>query len=397
MNSNSIWAQKPTKIWNIGFASVFIANACMYLSQQMMNSLVAKYADYLGARATMVGLVTSLFAVTALIFKLISGPAIDCFNRRHILMGAMAVMSAAFFGYSISFNVPSLMFFRLLQGTGQAFTATCCLAIVADTLPPDKIGAGIGVFSMAQAASQAIGPTIALTLAGVFGYNATFAVGGFLMLAAAIIASQIRAPYLKTKKFKISLENVVAKEAIIPAIIIFFLSMTACIINSFLIIFADRQGVQHIGYYFTVYAGTLLLTRPMVGKLTDRFGLVKVLLPAMFCFAVAFVFISFSNTLVMFLIAAFISAFGYGACQPAVQTLTMKCVPGSRRGAGSSTNYIGTDLGNLAGPVIAGSFVELFGYASMWRMMLFPVFIALAMVIIFRVRINRIESDFKKH
>jgi glyoxylase-like metal-dependent hydrolase (beta-lactamase superfamily II) len=186
-------------------------------------------------------------------------------------------------------NMEALMIFRLLQGTGQAFTATCFLALAADTLPANKFGAGIGIFSMAQAASQAIGPTVALTMVDFLGYKATFATGGCIMVAAALIASRIEIKFEKTRAFKISLENVVAKEAVLPAVILFFLAMTNCVINSFLIIFAGIQEVGNIGYYFTVYAGTMLFTRPLVGRAVDRFGLIKVIIPAMFCFAFAFI------------------------------------------------------------------------------------------------------------
>lgn len=388
-------AGQSTTIWNANFISIFIANACMNMSQQMMNSLVAKYANSLGATAAMVGTVTSMFAVTALAFKIVSGPAIDAFRRQKILMGAMSVMALAYFGYSVSHSVALLIVFRLLQGTGQAFTATCCLALAADTLPADKFGSGIGIFSMAQAAAQAIGPTVALTVMGMIGYNATFAIGGCIMLVAAFMASRVHTPERSYKPFKIALSNIFAREAIMPATIMFFLSMTFCVINSFLIIYGGEQGVEQIGYYFTVYAGTLLVTRPMIGKLTDRFGLVKILVPAMFCFAGSFMIISVSRSLAMFLLAAFVAAFGYGACQPAIQTLCMKCVPMERRGAGSSTNYIGNDLGQLAGPIVAGSLADAFGYNAMWRLMTVPVLIALVVVLCFRGRIAAVEARFK--
>jgi len=150
------------------------------------------------------------------------------------------------------------------------------------------------------------------------------------------------------------------------------------------------QNVANIGYYFTVYAGTLIITRPLAGYLTDRLGLVKILVPAMAFFAGAFILISYAFSLPMFLLAAFISAFGFGACHPIIMTFSMKCVPPQRRGAASSTNYIGLDLGNLAGPVIAGSLVDRFSYPFMWRIMIFPVVIALMLVIINRSRIDKI-------
>ena len=127
---------------------------------------------------------------------------------------------------------------------------------------------------------------------------------------------------------------------------------------------------------------------PFVGKMADKHGFVKVLLPAMGCFALAFLLISYSVRIEMFLLAGFISAFGYGACQPTVQALCMKCVPKEKRGAGSTTNYIGQDLGNLVGPTMAGAVAGRLGYGPMWRFMMIPIFMAMLIVVIFRKQIS---------
>ena len=383
------------KIWNPLFTKLFIANACMNLSQQMMNSLVAKYANYLGAAATIVGLVSSIYALTALIFKIFSGPIIDTFNKRNILTITMLIMAVSFLGYGLSTNVQMLIGSRLIQGVGQAFTSTCCLALAADTLPKAKFGSGIGIYSMAQAASQAIGPALSLALVDVLGYRNTFFTGCAIMVVAAILISRVRVPFVRTKKFKLSVGSIVAREAVMPGVIIFLLSVTYFVINSFLIVYAEEIGVSGIGYYFTVFAGAMLVTRPMVGKLTDRYGLVIILIPSLCCFAASFFIISCSTSLPMFLLAAFVAAFGYGASVPAIQTMSMKSVPEEKRGAGSSTNYIGTDLGSLIGPIIAGYVVEMAGYVSMWRIMTVPIFIAMVIVIFFRRRIKEIEVNFE--
>ena len=94
------------KIWNKSFTSIFIANMLMFMGQQMMNTLVAKYANTLGAAPVMIGVVTSSFAYTALIFKIFSAPAIDTFNKKYILVGAMIVMAMSYAGYSISTTIP---------------------------------------------------------------------------------------------------------------------------------------------------------------------------------------------------------------------------------------------------------------------------------------------------
>jgi MFS family permease len=129
--------------------------------------------------------------------------------------------------------------------------------------------------------------------------------------------------------------------------------------------------------------------------LADRLGTVKAILPALVFFALSFFILSISSSLIMFLLAAVISAFGYGAAQPVVQTLCMKSVPEARRGSASSTSYIGQDLGNLAGPIIAGVIVERMGYEIMWRAMIIPVLITMLLIVLFRRKIYRIELEFK--
>jgi MFS family permease len=363
---------------------------------QMVNTLIAKYSDYLGATATIVGVVSSLFALTALVLKIFSGPAIDAFNRKIVLIVAILIIAVSFFGFSVSANVSMLFFFRLLQGCGQAFTATCCLALAADSLPADKFGAGIGTFTLAQAACQAIGPGIGLALSQEIGYHFAFAVAGGCTLCAVFVAMLIKTPHRQSHPFKLSLQNIAAKEAVLPASLLFFLQLSFCNINAFLVIFASDRGVENIGLFFTVYAVTMLFAPVTIGKIADRFGAVKAVFPSTCLFALSFLIISFSCSLPMFLLAAVASAFGYGAAQPAVQTLCMKSVPESRRGAASGTSYIGQDLGNLLGPIIAGTVAEHLGYMVMWQTMIIPVLLTIALLLLFRIRIADIEKDFYK-
>ncbi|MDE6185575.1 MAG: MFS transporter, partial [Lachnospiraceae bacterium] len=158
MSENQTQKKKNTvSIWTPAFISVCGTNAFMNLSKQMSNSILSKYVDSLGATAAIVGLVSSTFALAALIFKFISGPALDSCNRKKILIGAMIALGISFFGYSLSDTVPIIIVFRFLQGAAQAFTATCLLTIASNTLPADKFSSGIGIFALFETVAQAIG------------------------------------------------------------------------------------------------------------------------------------------------------------------------------------------------------------------------------------------------
>lgn len=384
-----------TKIWNKTFISIFFANMALNFGQQMCNSLLAKYADYMGAPATHIGMLMSMFAVTALILRFVAGPAIDTYNRKYILMGAMAIMAFAYFGFSFSKNISSLMIFRLIQGCGNAFAGVSCLAMVSEALPADRFGTGMGYFSLAQVISQALGPTVGLYLVEWFGYKATYIINAIIMITAIIAAYNIKYEYKQTRNLKISLDNMVAKEAILPSLVLLFMTIGFQTLGSFLIVFAEKQGVtSSIGFFFTVYALTLLVTRPMIGKLTDRYGFVKVAIPAVCCSGFSFLIISVSTSLPMFLIAAIINSFGFGACQPSLQSLAMKAVPSERRGSASCTSYIGMDTGTIIGPTLAGILAHNFGYAAMWRYQMIPFAVNVLIIFIFRKKIKSIEDNF---
>lgn len=393
-------------IWNAIFVYAFVINLLVHLCTFMMNTLSAKFADYLGAPATIVGLVTGLFALTALIFKIISAPAIDTFNRKNILVGAIFILFLSFVGYAFSNNVPMLIFSRLLTGAGLAFLTTGCLTVAADSLPIEKMSTGIGYFSIGTAVCQAIAPTVGLLLVGALGFTYTFAVLAVFMFLTMIFAATMKVSHTTTKKFQISLNSVIAREAIIPTVILFFLSMAFSNINAFLVLFGnlvlfgDKQAASaDIGLFFTIYAVTMIFTRPLIGKLADTYGTFKVAVPAMLCFAASFLLISLSRSLPMFLLAGFISAFGYGGVQPTILAVCMKSVPKERRGAASCTSYVGMDLGNLAGPLLAGSVIvqlgdSVAGYAAMWQVMIIPILIALLVTFWFSKPITNAGKQF---
>jgi MFS family permease len=387
--------QKPVKIVNSIFISVFFANMALGFGRQMSNSLLAKYADSMGAEASQIGLLMGMFAITALSFRFIAGPAMDTYNRKYLLIGAMSIMTVAYLGFSISRSIQSLMCFRLLQGCGNAFGNAVCIVMISEALPKEKFSTGMGYYSLAQVIVQAIAPSVGLYMVDLVGYSVTYVINGGIMTCAIVVASRIKIHFKRTKAFRISPDTIIAREAILPAIILLLLAIGFNTINSFLIVFAGKQGVsRNIGLFFTVYAITLLFTRPMVGRLTDKYGLVKIVIPAILCTASSFIIISFSRSLPLFLVAAFVNAFGYGACQPAIQSLSMKTVPSDRRGSAGSTNYIGTDTGTIIGPILAGTIAQYWGYFSMWRFQIIPFIVAIFVIFCNRRRITKIEKDF---
>lgn len=367
------------------------------MTQFMMNSLIPKYTEHLGATAVIVGMVSSMFAFTALGVRPIVGPATGYFKKHRLLAVSVGFIILAFVCYGVADSIPMIVAGRLLHGIGMGFLAPVSLALASDALPDDKIASGIGIFSLGQAAATAIGPSVGLALVDAFGYHTAFFTGAALMVIVLVLTQRLKSEEPRREgRFRISVRNIFATEVWIPTLMMFFLGGAYSCIGAFILIFGLASGVDRIGLFFTAYAVCLVVSRPLVGKVSDRFGLDKAMIPGIVIYALSFVVISFSHSLPMFLIAGVISAFGYGVCHPTLQTLCMKLVTKERRGVAGNTSYIGMDVGFLLMPTLAGSVVTavqhhggslLEGYSLMFRVMTIPIFIALVIYLMKRTEL----------
>lgn len=388
------WAP-PAKILNPIFLSIFFVNMVFNFGQSMLHALLSKYGDLLGFTAAQIGMLASAFAVTALVFRFVAGPAMDALPKKFLLMVAIGFMTIAYIGYAMSSTFPSLMAFRLLQGMGTAFGNACCLVIASDALPKEKFNAGIGYYTCAQVIAQAIAPSTGLQLVEWFGYRAAYLIGAVVTGVAILVTLLLRTPPRVPKAFRLNLRTVIAKEALLPAAIMFFVCFGFNVINSLLIVYAGKRGVgSEIGLFFTVYALCMLVTRPMVGKLIDRVGFFKIGIPAILLTAIALFTISVADRLWLFLLAAVINALGFGPLQPALQGLGLKSVPSDRRGSASCMIFVGLDASTLVAPTIAGALADSAGYPAMWRIMILPLLIGVLILTAGRRRLAEIETSF---
>jgi len=388
--------QPPASLWNRMFISVFLMNIILIMAQTMSTSLLAIYADSIGTEASQIGIITSIFALSALAFRFVSGPAMDSFNRKIIIIVAIGLLAVSFFGFSISHSVSALIIFRLLQGIGTAFANACVLAIVADVLPKDKFNKGIGYYLTAQVVVQAIAPYIGLETVRITSYAAMYRITVILLIGSMVATLFIRLRPMAPKKFSMKFDNVIAKEALLPSFLILLLAMVFNSVTGLLILYAEKRGVvEHIGLFFMVYAAAVLLTRVPVDRFTDEFGFAKISSIGIIITAISMVCIGYAQSLGTFLIAAVVNGVGYGAVQPGAQALCMKSVPRTRSGSASATQHIFMDIGTLIGPTIAGFIAQAAGYTPvMWLAMTVPLIIGLVVVIIGRMKIRKIEDQF---
>jgi MFS family permease len=372
----NITAQKPPAIWNKVYTCAFIANFLLCVSLFMVNPLVANYAKLLGADEVLIGVLSGLYFGVAFAARPFSGPAIAMLNKKRIMLFAYALGVVVNVGYAISGDIPVFMASRILHGFQFAFVGSLNMTLASESLPPARMGSGLGLFGLGGATANAIAPSIGLALRSwgeqTFGSLKQGYTVVYIAAAACMIVSIVPCvlmPYVKPSREAISklgawYKNIFAKEALMPTIVVTFMSVSVISYTIYMERFAEARGIGGIGLFFAVYAVALIASRPVSGRLIDKYGPTKIFIPSALLFTLSFVIIGFGDSLGMILTGAVVAAIGLGGSQPTIQTMCVLSVNPLRYGVATNTNYFGIDFGYFIGPVIAGVIIDNYGFLS---------------------------------
>jgi MFS family permease len=133
-------------------------------------------------------------------------------------------------------------------------------------------------------------------------------------------------------------------------------------ITSFAAMYADAVGVRPASIYLTTLAIVILLTRPISGRLGDRWGYTKVFVPCLVLISAGFACLWAGSSLGWMLTSAIIFGTGYGTAYPAFVGYVMQGVAAERRGAAFGAILAAFDTGIGSGSTSLGWLIERYGY-----------------------------------
>ncbi|HHY94218.1 MAG TPA: MFS transporter, partial [Firmicutes bacterium] len=307
-------------LWTRDFLLISLANLAVFTGFQMLMPTMPVYVQSLGGSETMMGLVIGIFTLSAVAIRPLVGWALDAVGRKVILLLGLAVFvfSALLYGWAPS--VAALLGIRLLHGCGWGFSTTAAGTVAADVIPAERLGEGMGFFGLAGTIAMAVAPALGLYVIDRFSFLALFGLSASLAAVALLLAAPIgyRLPHPTDQAATPTRPAVSGRPratffepgAVRPGLVTLLTNTTYGAVVTFLALYATQQGIANIGPFFTVYAVTLALTRPLSGVLMDRRGFDVVVVPGLICVAVAMLLLSVSRHLGMFLVAAVFCGLG---------------------------------------------------------------------------------------
>lgn len=381
------------RLWTGDFTLTLGICLFAFMSCQALNNGTPLYITNIGGNTGYAGALILVFSACAGIARLFAGRVIDKMGRKRIMVFGALLMLA---GTALAIPVPGLypqIPFRALQGFGFACVTTASSTAAADVLPHERLGEGIGYYTLGQSLGMAVGPAFGIFLCSLL-YPESLFVGAAAVCAVLFICvmcctyernperlpetSEYRLLYMRKKRLENEgeieqgdeepqqSENGLAKffekRALVGALPMLIICLGLAIPTSYTALYAEELGFPNAGLFFLVGAIVMTLSRFLGGRLLD-------VVPPRILYT-----LTIASGIIMFLMLAFAQSpfwlyasgvfFGIsmGFSFPLLNSMCVKNTPPERWGAANALFYLANDLGVGCGAFAWGIVADAAGF-----------------------------------
>jgi MFS family permease len=335
------------------------------------------FAAHLGADPSGVGMVAAVSALTGVLFSIPAGLMADRFGRRRMLIFSSVVFSTVPFLYLLVENIWQLALVRFLHGFGTAIFLPVGMAFVSDLFLKQR-GEKLGWFSTATLLGRFCAPVVggailsAVTLLGDMRFGAVYAFCGAMGLVA--LWTTLRMPVVEEHHTDVRtwsgirqafLAVLSSRTIIITSIVEAAILFAYGTFETFVPLSAQKAGISTtaIGMMLSAQVLTLALTKPVMGRFSDRHGRK----PQIFYGAVMGALCISSFGLAPSFEGMFAASILLGLCLSIVTSATSALIADASRceERGSAMGVLGSimDIGHTTGPLVAGIVAGYFGFS----------------------------------
>jgi MFS family permease len=336
------------------------AHAALYL----LTPVLSLHLVALGGTSTQVGLLFSVFSLVAVVLRPAAGAWIDRQGVRRAFLPGAAIVVLASLGMQAASQPAALI--TLMAGIGVGYgLVTMAAAVLAASAPPERRAGALSVYYMAAPVAMAVATPLALTLFRNVGIAANLALVTALALAAALFGLSRRSMPGPRDGASLSPATLWSRGAVPLSCVLTVAAMAQSTLYAFLPLYAATHGQErHLGWFFAMYSGGMILFRIAVSGLANRVGRAQILMPALALLAVGFAVLIPPPTPLQLAVAALLLAAGSSALYPMLVALVVDRVPDRERGVAMGMVSGAWDLGVFAGSLLIGALVDRASYGA---------------------------------
>ncbi|MFT4032894.1 MAG: MFS transporter [Siphonobacter sp.] len=345
-------------MYTLQFWLLCASNFLFTASFNMMIPELPGYLSALGGREY-VGLVISLFTLTAGISRPFSGKLTDTIGRVPIMAFGSLVCFVCGLLYPFMTSVFGFLWLRLFHGFSTGFKPTATSAYIADVVPEDRRGEAISVLGISASIGMSAGPPLGSWLVSWSSINTMFYVSSVFALLSIGILMNLKETLVRRQRFTprllfIRKEEIIEPKVLAPALVMLLTSYATGLILTVGPDLCLAVGIENKGLFFMTYTLSSLLVRLVAGKASDRYGRVAVLRVSIAIQVVAMFGLAFTGSAWQVLTLAFLFGIPWGLNSPALQAWTVDLSDPMFRGRAVATTYIALEVGIGIGAFTSG-------------------------------------------
>lgn len=362
-------APAATRLFNRNFLLVSLINL---LTMTVYYLLVVVSVPYLlhhfDISQSAAGLVTSIIVIGCLAGRFLTGSLVARLPFRTLLMLGLAGYACVVWGYCQAGTLAGIFCMRFLAGFSVGVIGTVTATLVAYIVPTAQRGLGVSYFTMSTALALAAGPMLGLFLIQVTSYaNVLLNCLGIaifcILLPLGMDFRHIPRKGTDAPRSFLSLRSYISYRVIPFSCFVVLVSPGYSTIQAFIAPYAaERQLMAAASLFFLVYGAAVLATRPISGRIFDKFGENLVMYPSLLFMVAGLLLLAGGDSAAAMLTAAAMLGIGFGNFQSSSQAIALSLVTPDRFAQAISTFFIFFDLGVGIGPWLLGVLVPAHGY-----------------------------------
>jgi MFS family permease len=291
----------------------------------------------------------------------LTGALSDRAGQRRILITTSLALTVFSLAYAVVPGYWPMLALVLVHGVFWSGLLSASAAYLTNSIPETRRGEGIAYWGLSSVAAIAVAPVIGFWVYR-RGWTTLCVESAVLNLVMAAIAWRL--PHIPTAAAAQPRRQSVEWRVLVLAITLFLYSFGYGGITSFTALYADANGVSPKGIYLTVLSIVILATRPLSGRLGDRVGHRRVLLPCLALIAAGLGCLCIGGTVRWLIASAVIFGTGFGTAYPVFVAYVMEHIGPERRGAAFGSILAAFDTGIGTGSTLMGGIIGSYGYAA---------------------------------
>lgn len=375
------------------YCAILAANFLLYFGFWLLIPVLPFYLEETyNCPEAVLGLVLCCYTVSGLSVRPFSGYLMDKFPRKPIYILCYAVCVCMFLGYMIAASLAWFIVLRALHGVAFGGVTVGGNTLCVDIMPSSRRGEGLGYYGLTNNTAMALGPMTGLFMHSHISYTGIFLTGMLVSLLGLLCACAVKARIPESirlrnerkangsapadgsggQKAKLSLDRFILLKGIPVSVSLLLLSIPYGSTTNFVAMYAGEINITApSGFFFTLMAAGMGVSRIFAGKLVDRGYITQCIHYGYYPVIVAFLCLglcrfvspeSVTAATAMFYTVPMLLGVGFGVMFPAMNTFYINLAPNNQRATATSTYLTAWDVGIGIGILTSGLIAHVFTF-----------------------------------